>query len=35
LKNAKLGMAENGGGGLGNEEAAMCMHILEAPSKKA
>ncbi len=32
VKNAKLGMAENGGGGLGNEEAAMCMHILEAPS---
>ncbi|HNY64136.1 MAG TPA: thiolase family protein [Deltaproteobacteria bacterium] len=29
---ARLGMAENGGGALGAEEAAMCMHILEAPS---
>jgi hypothetical protein len=26
-------MAENGGGALGHEEAAMCMHILEAPSR--
>jgi acetyl-CoA acetyltransferase len=32
VKNPKLGMAENGGGALGHEEAAMCMHILEAPS---
>jgi acetyl-CoA acetyltransferase len=30
---AKIGMAENGGGALGQEEAAMCIHILEAPSK--
>jgi acetyl-CoA acetyltransferase len=29
----RLGMAENGGGALGHEEAAMCMHILEAPSR--
>ncbi|MBN1364296.1 MAG: thiolase family protein [Syntrophaceae bacterium] len=29
----KIGMAENGGGALGQEEAAMCIHILEAPSK--
>ena len=28
---ARLAMAENGGGVLGNEEAAMCIHILEAP----
>lgn len=28
----RLAMAENGGGALGAEEAAMCMHILEAPS---
>ncbi len=34
VKDAGLAMAENGGGGLGDEEAAMCMHILEAPSKK-
>jgi len=34
VKNPKLGMAENGGGALGGEEAAMCMHIFEAPSKK-
>jgi acetyl-CoA acetyltransferase len=33
VKNAVLGMAENGGGALGHEEAAMCMHILEAPSR--
>lgn len=34
VANARLGMAENGGGALGNEEAAMGMHILEAPSLK-
>ncbi len=28
----RLAMAENGGGALGNEEAAMCIHILEAPA---
>jgi acetyl-CoA acyltransferase len=28
-----LAIGENGGGALGNEEAAMCMHILEAPSR--
>lgn len=32
-REAKFGIAENGGGALGNEEAAMCMHILEAPSR--
>jgi len=32
VKGARFGMAENGGGALGEEEAAMCMHILEAPS---
>ena len=30
---ARLGLAENGGGALGQEEAAMCLHILEAPGK--
>jgi len=34
VKGAKIGLAENGGGALGDEEAAMCIHILEAPSKK-
>ncbi|MFY9397134.1 MAG: thiolase family protein [Desulfomonilia bacterium] len=29
----RIGMAENGGGALGVEEAAMCIHILEAPSR--
>ncbi|MFP4477473.1 MAG: thiolase family protein [Desulfatibacillaceae bacterium] len=29
-----LALAENGGGALGAEEAAMCIHILEAPAKK-
>jgi acetyl-CoA acetyltransferase len=33
IKGAKIGMAENGGGALGQEEAAMCIHILEAPAK--
>lgn len=33
VNKALLAMAENGGGALGNEEAAMCMHILEAPAK--
>lgn len=28
---ARLALAENGGGALGQEEAAMCIHILEAP----
>jgi hypothetical protein len=32
VKNARLALAENGGGALGTEEAAMCVHILEAPS---
>ncbi|MBU1169948.1 MAG: thiolase family protein [Proteobacteria bacterium] len=31
-RKAVLAMGENGGGALGNEEAAMCMHILETPS---
>lgn len=26
---ARIGMAENGGGAIGNEEAALCIHILE------
>lgn len=33
VKGAKIGMAENGGGALGQEEAAMCIHILEAPPR--
>jgi acetyl-CoA acetyltransferase len=33
VKGAKIAIAENGGGALGQEEAAMCIHILEAPSK--
>ncbi len=33
VKNARLALAENGGGALGTEEAAMCVHILEAPSR--
>jgi len=33
IKRAKIGIAENGGGALGVEEAAMCIHILEGPSK--
>ncbi len=26
---ARIGLAENGGGNIGHEEAAMCIHILE------
>lgn len=33
VKGARIAIAENGGGALGQEEAAMCIHILEAPSK--
>jgi acetyl-CoA acetyltransferase len=29
VENARLALAENGGGALGNEEAAMCIHIFE------
>ncbi|MDD5711429.1 MAG: thiolase family protein [Smithellaceae bacterium] len=32
VERARIGLAENGGGALGVEEAAMCIHILEAPS---
>jgi len=32
VSGAKIALAENGGGALGVEEAAMCIHILEAPS---
>ncbi len=32
---AQLALAENGGGALGKEEAAMCIHILEAVGKNA
>ena len=33
VQGARIALAENGGGALGQEEAAMCIHILEAPSK--
>jgi acetyl-CoA acetyltransferase len=33
IKGARIALAENGGGALGQEEAAMCIHILEAPAK--
>jgi len=32
VEGARIAMAENGGGAIGTEEAAMCMHILEAPN---
>ena len=28
VENARIGLAENGGGNIGVEEAAMCIHIL-------
>lgn len=33
VQGARIALAENGGGALGQEEAAMCIHILEAPGK--
>jgi acetyl-CoA acetyltransferase len=27
-----IGLAENGGGAVGDEEAAMCIHVFERPS---
>jgi acetyl-CoA acetyltransferase len=33
VKGARIALAENGGGALGQEEAAMCIHILEKPDK--
>ena len=33
VNGARIALAENGGGALGQEEAAMCIHILEAPTK--
>ena len=33
VQGARMGLAENGGGNIGVEEAAMCIHILEAPAK--
>ncbi len=33
VKGARIALAENGGGALGQEEAAMCIHIFEAPAK--
>jgi acetyl-CoA acetyltransferase len=29
VENASIGLAENGGGNIGVEEAAMCIHILD------
>lgn len=29
VESARLGLAENGGGNIGVEEAAMCIHIME------
>jgi acetyl-CoA acetyltransferase len=33
VEGARIALAENGGGALGQEEAAMCIHIFEAPSR--
>lgn len=32
VERRRLGLAENGGGAVGDEEAAMCIHVLERPS---
>jgi acetyl-CoA acetyltransferase len=33
VQGARVALAENGGGALGTEEAAMCIHILERPAR--
>jgi acetyl-CoA acyltransferase len=33
VQGARLALAQNGGGNIGLEEAAMCIHILEAPPR--
>jgi len=33
VKNPRIGLAENGGGLLGSGPAAVCVHVLEAPSR--
>ena len=35
VENARIGLAENGGGNIGVEEAAMCVHILEKVDRLA
>lgn len=32
VQGARIALAENGGGALKSEEAAMCIHVLERPS---
>ncbi|MBL7209987.1 MAG: thiolase family protein, partial [Dehalococcoidia bacterium] len=32
VEKARIGLAENGGGNIGIEEAAMCVHVLEKVS---
>ena len=32
VEKARIALAENGGGAVGDEEAAMCIHVLERPS---
>jgi len=34
VEGARIALAQNGGGNIGIEEAAMCLHILEAPVKQ-
>jgi len=33
VENARVGLTENGGGNIGVEEAAMCVHILQKVNK--
>ncbi len=33
VENARIGLTENGGGNIGVEEAAMCVHILQKVNK--
>ncbi|MFZ5591525.1 MAG: thiolase family protein, partial [Bacillota bacterium] len=33
VKNARIGLAENGGGNIGFEEAALCIHIFERATR--
>jgi acetyl-CoA acetyltransferase len=34
VEGARIALAQNGGGMIGIEEAAMCLHVLEAPGRQ-
>jgi hypothetical protein len=32
VERRRIALAENGGGAVGDEEAAMCIHVFERPT---